>query len=197
MEDLIKAIQDLGQYTYWDYILFGVNVISVIVSVIALVFAIRLPIKIAKSQNDVALFEKRCECYVAVQTLLVCAKQLEGAKTNKNIQVAFRYYIDSPENITQNSTPIVFAAQLTQKQAIVIGGAFLFSHFNFELIQDIINAAIELIVAVSDIKLEEIDKDISNRAMQLKNKYCELCKQFEDTYLGAMEKELQLSKKTR
>lgn len=196
MEDLIKAIQDLGQYTYWDYILFGVNVISAIVSVIALVFAIRLPIKIAKSQNDVALFEKRCECYVAVQTLLVCAKQLEGAKTNKNIQVAFRYYIDSPENITKNSTPIVFAAQLTQKQAIVIGGAFLFSHYNFELIQDIINAAIELIVAVSDIKLEEIDKDISNRAMQLKNKYCELCKEFEDTYLGAMEKELQLSKKT-
>lgn len=45
MEGLINAIQDLGQYTFLDYISFGAKVISVIISAIALVFAIRVPKK--------------------------------------------------------------------------------------------------------------------------------------------------------
>ena len=63
MEDLIRAIQDLGQYAFWDYILFGANVISVIISAFALFAAIRVPKKIAENQNKIALFEKRYECF--------------------------------------------------------------------------------------------------------------------------------------
>lgn len=59
MEELIKAIYDLGQHTLEDHILFAVNVISVIISTLALIAAIRIPKQIAKSQNDIALFEKR------------------------------------------------------------------------------------------------------------------------------------------
>ena len=58
MEELIKAIYDLGQHTLEDHILFAVNVISVIISTLALIAAIRIPKQIAKSQNDIALFEK-------------------------------------------------------------------------------------------------------------------------------------------
>ena len=192
MEDLIKAIQDLGQYTYWDYILFGVNVISVIVSVIALVFAIRLPIKIAKSQNDVALFEKRCECYVAVQTLLVCAAQLEDAVKNMAVTQAFKVHIMAPEDIDNPKAGIIIA-KMQQMQGVIISGEFLFSHYDSKLLQQILSTGMSLISKTSDYPMPTL----TEKTQKLKEKYCALCKQFEDTYLGAMEKELQLSKKTR
>lgn len=193
MEDLIKAIQDLGQYTYWDYILFGVNVISAIVSVIALVFAIRLPIKIAKSQNDVALFEKRCECYVAVQTLLACATQMEDAVNNRAVTLAFKIYIVSPEAIENNQEKMTLVAKMQQMQGVIISGEFLFSHYDSKLLQKILVTGMSLISKTSDY----LAFPLTEEAQQLKEKYCGLCKQFEDAYLGAMEKELQLSKKTR
>ena len=193
MEDLIKAIQDLGQYTYWDYILFGVNVISAIVSVIALVFAIRLPIKIAKSQNDVALFEKRCECYVAVQTLLACATQMEDAVNNRAVTLAFKIYIVSPEAIENNQEKMTLVAKMQQMQGVIISGEFLFSHYDSKLLQQILLTGITLLDETSVYPMPTLTVKIQ----QLKEKYCELCKQFEDTYFDSMEKELQLSKKTR
>lgn len=70
MEDLIRAIEELGQYTCWDYILFVANIISVIISACALFAAIAIPKKIAKSQNDIALFEKRYQLYKSLRPLI-------------------------------------------------------------------------------------------------------------------------------
>lgn len=70
MEDLIRAIEELGQYTCWDYILFVANIISVIISACALFAAIAIPKKIAKSQNDIALFEKRYQLYKSLSPLV-------------------------------------------------------------------------------------------------------------------------------
>ena len=76
MGDLIKAINDLGQNNCWDYMQFGVNVISTITAVITLIFAIRVPVKIAKSQNDIALFEKRNKLYRTILPLVCFGKDL-------------------------------------------------------------------------------------------------------------------------
>ena len=86
MGDLIKAINDLGQNNYWDYMQFGVNVISTITAVITLIFAIRIPVKIAKSQNDIALFEKRNKLYRTILPLVCFGKDLleiEGQNLKK------------------------------------------------------------------------------------------------------------------
>lgn len=61
MEDLIKAIRDL---------LLNTDVISVIISALALFAAIHIPKKIAKSQNDIALFEKRYQLYKSLSPLV-------------------------------------------------------------------------------------------------------------------------------
>lgn len=61
MEDLINAILDL---------LLNTDVISVIISACALFAAIAIPKKIAKSQNDIALFEKRYQLYKSLRPLI-------------------------------------------------------------------------------------------------------------------------------
>lgn len=83
MEDLIKAIQDLGQYTFLDYILFGANVISVIISAFALFAAIRVPKKIAENQNKIALFEKRYEMYKTLYPIINFGESLMKIETER------------------------------------------------------------------------------------------------------------------
>lgn len=90
-EELIKAIQELKQqYTYWDYIMFGADVISVIISAIALIAAINIPKKVAKSQNDIALFEKRYQLYEVINHLVKYGKTLMKIKDLKNKNGTFR-----------------------------------------------------------------------------------------------------------
>lgn len=197
MEVLVKALQDLGQYTGWDYILLGANVLSVIISAIALFAAIRVPKKIAKSQNDISLFEKRYECYTMIQTFLVCASQLETVNTNKAIQVVFRLYFDQPENIIEDLNAIVLITKIKQKQATLISGEFLFSNYDSNLLLDIIDVGIWLIDETTDLNKENLNLPISEKVQQLKKQYCQLCKQFDSVYSESILQELNLSKKIK
>lgn len=182
----------------WDAISACATWVGVLVSGLAIYYAIRVPQEIAKSQNDIALFDKRFECYNMIQTFLVCAKQLETADTNIIVQVAFRIYIDQPENIPKNLTPIDIVAQLKQKYtANLLSGEFLFSNYNVDMLQNIVNNAIDLIVEVSNIKPEQIGENISDKAMQIKNEYCKMCQDFENKYIKFMESELDIKKHMR
>ena len=112
MEDLIRAIRDLGQYAFWDYILFGANVISVIISAFALFAAIRVPKKIAKSQNDIALFEKRYQLYKSLLPLVEFGNKLSeiSEKELKNMDAKTRarlYLLKYLEAISFNSDEII------------------------------------------------------------------------------------------
>ena len=97
MEELIKAIYDLGQPTLEDHILFAVNVISVIISTLALIAAIRIPKQIGKSQNDIALFEKRYQLYKSLCPLINFADDLSKIKDKNlidlNTQTRARHYL--------------------------------------------------------------------------------------------------------
>lgn len=61
MEELIKAIQELGNLSWMDYVQLVLTVVTIIISALALFYAIRVPKKIAEEQNRIALFEKRYE----------------------------------------------------------------------------------------------------------------------------------------
>lgn len=64
MEDLIIAVQSLGQKDYFDYIQLLANVISIIISAVSVYVAIQVPNKIAEKQNKIALLEKRIQLYM-------------------------------------------------------------------------------------------------------------------------------------
>lgn len=166
---------------------------SVIASFIAILVAIWIPKRIADRQDKIALFEKRYDCYTVIQNLLVCAKQMEDAHTNKGIQTAFRVHLGQPEKICENESATVFALQLKQKQVIIVSGEFLFPHYNTKLLQEIIDVGVDLIFKTAVSTLECGGEPLSTQAAQVKQKYCQLCKEYENTYIEQMKKELQLS----
>ena len=63
MKDLISSIQSLGQPGWIDYV-------QLVVSIAAVFFAISIPCRIAKTQNKIALLEKRTQIYIEFTELL-------------------------------------------------------------------------------------------------------------------------------
>ena len=171
-----------------------VSIASVGASLGAVWAAIQVPNKIAKKQDAISLFEKRFDCYNTIQNLLVCASQIEEAKTNKDVQVAFRIYFGQPEDIVKNESGTIFALQLKQKQPIIVSGAFLFSEYNVKMLQKIIDTGVSLIMCVATNKVNTPGLPLSAKATELKEEYCQLCREFEEQYIESMEKELELNK---
>lgn len=77
MEELISAIQQLGQPGCIDYIQMIATVVSVVISGVALFYAISVPKKIASEQNKIALFEKR---FMALQKIGIIMSEYKNIK---------------------------------------------------------------------------------------------------------------------
>lgn len=91
MEELIKAIQELGNLSWIDYVQLGLSIVTILISALALFYAIRVPKKIAKEQNNIALFEKRYEFYIIFTKSTAFVKVIEqsSVKTKENAQQLF------------------------------------------------------------------------------------------------------------
>lgn len=187
--------------TSWDAVSgfaawFGVavSIVSVGASLAAVWAAIQVPKKIAEKQDAVSLFEKRFDCYNIIQKLLACGAYMANAKINKQVQTAFRIYLGQPEDIEKNEPKTVFALRLKQKEVIIVSGAFLFSVYNVEILQTLIDTGMALIFSVASTDKDSPTFPLSGEAIELKNQYCQLCKEFEEKYIEPMEKELALNK---
>ena len=173
-----------------------VAVLSAGASVGAIWAAIRVPQKIADRQDKIALFEKRYKCYIAVQTLLVCGKQISmDGKTPLDIQKYMMMYFGQPDDYSFENSQEKYQMILKQNEIIIISGEFLFSGFKAEPIQEISRAATELFVLVSDFPDGANRKPLPQYVAKCRDEYCNLCNQYMDRYIELMEKELQLSLK--
>lgn len=176
----------------WDAVSAIAAWAGVAASAVAIWYAVRVPKKIADRQDKIALFERRYDCYSLIQSLLVCARQMEPVLTKRGIKAAFGMYLDSPEMITENESAAIFATRFKQKQAVIVSGEFLFQNYNTELLQEIIDTGVSLILASASPNIEETQESLSNQAISLKKKYCRLCQQYEDIYIELMEQEMRL-----
>lgn len=173
-----------------------VAVLSAGASVGAIWAAIRVPQKIADRQDKIALFEKRYKCYIAVQTLLVCGKQISmDGKTPLDIQKYMMMYFGQPDDYSFENSQEKYQMILKQNEIIIISGEFLFSGFKAEPIQEISRAATELFVLVSAFPDGANRKPLPQYVAKCRDEYCNLCNQYMDRYIELMEKELQLSLK--
>ena len=77
MEELINVIQQLGQPGCIDYIQIIATVVSVVISGVALFYAISVPKKIAREQNMIELFEKRYELFQCYEKCVAFACSLQ------------------------------------------------------------------------------------------------------------------------
>lgn len=164
-------------------------------SFIAIWFAIQVPKKIAEQQNKISLFEKRYLCYLAVQDLLAFSNQIEGYCTKQKIQAAFKMYFSNPEIFHEDELAVGLALKLNRKKTLIISGDFLFSNYDSDMLQNIIDTGIDLIMEVATDTEEEAQALLSDKADHLKTTYCALCKDFETHYLAVMENEMNLTTK--
>lgn len=174
----------------WD----AIDSIVSLVSAVGTVSAIFAAIWVADRQNKIALFEKRYENYIIIQKLLACALQLEDVNTNKGVQVAFRIYLDAPQNIHKNKSVYEMIVELLQMQSILLSGAFLFSNYNAELAKKIIAVGTELLRKTASHNIKNAEEPLLQDIMELKKEYIDLCKTFEKNYFESMENELRLIK---
>lgn len=106
MEDLIKAIQELGNLNWMDYVQLIATVISIIISACAVYYAVNIPKRIAEEQNKIALFEKRYELYIIFTKSTAFVKVIEqsSVKTKENAQHLFVNMLSGKnlDNISQS-----------------------------------------------------------------------------------------------
>lgn len=86
MNELTQAIQDLGKNNALDYIQFIANILSIVISAMALFVSVRVPNKIAKQQNSIALFEKRYEVFQFYEKCVAFTNAIKRDQTVEEMQ---------------------------------------------------------------------------------------------------------------
>lgn len=166
-----------------------VAVVGVFVSGLAIYYAVQVPQKIADRQDKIELFTKRIECYTCIQNLIACADQISSVSTNKEIQTAFRIWLNPENSLTKNMQFSDFAVQLNSMKPILVSGSFLFEKYDANLLQDIIHTGISLLNQVTS----HPKQSISEEALQSRAAFCNLCDCFYRKYITSMESELNLN----
>ena len=86
MEELIKAIEELGNLSWIDYVQFGLTIITILISAFALFYAVRVPKKIAEEQNKIELFDKRYEVFQLFERCVSFNKALQKSETVEDMR---------------------------------------------------------------------------------------------------------------
>ena len=91
MEELIIAIQELGQQTWMDYANVGATIVSILVSTIAVIVAISVPKRIAREQNKIALFKQRYDLYLSFTKATAYIKILEISNITSKKEAVLKF----------------------------------------------------------------------------------------------------------
>lgn len=160
MEELINAIQDLGEISWLDYVQLIATIISIIISAVAVFFAVKVPIRIAEEQNRIALFEKRSSFYFDFCRCISFCEALDTVETKEQVRLMF-YTIMSNETvdceldeIDKRITPL-----LMKMASILSAGDFLFNCRADKLLEPIIKD----IIGILSSKTPEEFSDYRNR----------------------------------
>ena len=173
-----------------------VSIASAVASFMAVWYAIQIPQRIADKQDRISLFEKRFECYSVILNLIECAKWIETRTENREIAISFRvnFDLESKYQIEKyRENYLGFTMHFDNLQVILIGGEFLFTNYNIDMLQKIIDIGLQLLYETWPTNPEEEEKEISESAMKLKIEFCKACQEYKNTYLDKMSEELKLT----
>lgn len=125
---------------------------GVVVSFVAIWFAVQVPKKIAEQQNKIALFEKRLEFYLTLkklESISVSMNNLKEPINNKSIQNVFVLtFTQEPKLYAEYDRDGIYdktAKYLIEIKSILDAGPFLFSLDMKKYIIEIIQNLVELL----------------------------------------------------
>lgn len=193
MEDLIIAIQSLGQKDCFDYIQLVATVISIIISAIAVYIAVRIPKQIAEQQNKIALFEKRFECYIVIQRITTFALKIKDSKNSEDIKARFLSIMGYNNNCFSEMSFAQMLISFQNMERVIVGGEFLFYYYNLEILQKLILDVIQFTRIFVDIEENHKIDGLTQEGIEKRDEIVGLGKEIRDEYLDLIEKELYLN----
>lgn len=192
LQTIADNIQATSQPGWVECLSIVISSISVVVSGIAIWFAIRVPKQIAEQQNKIALFEKRVKCHDAIQQVIDFSKFLQKMQDKyEDIRMGYTIYFGMEEAAVHgNLVSCQPLYKLFEIETTLTGGKYLFLKIDSELIDQIV---ILLRKIYLDSLLENVEDTISQRTREDMTEFHSLCQKLESCMSIIEEQYLQLS----
>ena len=177
LDTIAKNIQALAEPKFIEYIALLISFISVIVSGLAIWFAVQVPKKIADRQDKIALFEKKYEAYdIICKCQLFAVGILASEQTKESIKSIFirAFYPElskDDELNLSNLSPFYLSISKELVQIKLLFPPEVSEHMN--------TIIITFLLLLDTINSEETDKD--------SKEYLDMIKQRKALFLDAME----------
>lgn len=157
--------------------------VSIIISGIAIWFAVASPKRIAKEQNKIALFEKRFSCYVVFLKYTTFANSISANSDRNCIRKALMIAFEKDSPIF-DSTDFAFAIKKDEK--VLMSSLFLFSDFCWsETIQNMLDSMLPIIKQIS-----KNESTLSNEERKEIDVFCKKCEEIEKSCMSEMRNQM-------
>lgn len=159
---------------------------SAVISGVAIWFAVSAPKRIARRQNDIALFEMRFSCYNIYLKYISFAEMIREIDTPDRLCQVFSFNFMGYDSIPDIKESVMIVKSDEQQ---LMSGLFLFSNScDGKTIQGILQGMLEVISLMQKGK-ENFSKEDKAKVAS----FCDKCKSFKDEYMGKMRRQLVLS----
>ncbi len=171
-----------------------VSVVGVVVSGLAIYYAVQVPKKIADRQDKIALFDKRFVCYMTIQDFVYLASQLKKVNTADEVICCYQTILNGKSGARKKITNESSLADMIKAESILISGEFLFSTYDVKLWENVLDELSHLMVSLNKRHPQHPDEKLTDDELAYKNEFCRLCKKFDEEYLKVLEQEMDLKK---
>lgn len=170
LKSVTESINALAQPRFIDWLAIAVSFISVVLSGVAIWFAVHVPKKIANRQDKIALFDKRYDCFQFFQ----CCIHLYFCVTNEHTLEELKCYLQFMLKKQQigNIDEKQLDKQLARYEYVLHQMQFLFPGIEEKHTEDIYKALAQLLVAVTqNEKIEEMECNFATKMGTFINEY--------------------------
>lgn len=176
MNELIQAIQDIGKNNILDYLQVFATIAGVIISVLALIYAIKVPKKIAEEQNKISLFEKRLAAYAALQKYEAFSIQLACTNEKDKYIKTFVYCFYESKSTKLSVYEAFLQVYSISKPLLMI--PFLFNGIPDDEISALVESLLDFLTSLEkDSNIEKCKDNYISNVTKFREKYFEsICK---------------------
>lgn len=147
-KDLIDAISSLGDPNWLDYVQMITTCISIIISAIAVVMAVKVPKRIAEEQKKIDLFDKRFDAYSSFQKYEAFAIMLEGTNDVDDYKKFFVHIFYGNNSQGYSSVDAVF--EVCQVSQAIHKMLFLFNGITDIELEEMMSSLLDFIISLDN-----------------------------------------------
>jgi len=145
---IINAIKRLGHPNWLDYLQVIASIMSIIISALAVIMAVRIPKKIADKQDKIALFDKRFGAYQIFAKYSAFAEQIKNTNGIENYRNEFVNMFGL--NVMDEFSGTIALGKLIQVSEPIKNAVFLFDNITDEELTKLYSSICSFVVSLSN-----------------------------------------------